>query len=403
MLEYKKSKHSDNFISVKKYYFENGLKVKKVEFSGNILANGGFDYKSKIVFNNNGKDIIIEGSESDFVSLSLNFESTFREGRKELIDLATTPAKNSTTYHKNMEYFISGSQESLRKTIEDLRSGKGKLTEKIDFNQGINACLTNNYSNPNAKAILENYVETIGIMILGLIYLHDSFEKIKSRKVANENRYNSFINESDDIFAKNLRSLSPLIAFRTLYANCKVDTEFLLNNFVQTKENIDIRNRSLYKTTGGKLDGKIGIQNIIKEYIDIYEIIRPILKDLAFLIRKDGDKVDLNSQDDIILFLKQKKHQSLIGTIDIHLRNAGTHSSLDFTEKGIVKVYNNPTKSRILIKNFTYDDIIDKHKKINELALALIFSYIMNERLIWLFTIDSPDFKFYVGENKPNL
>jgi hypothetical protein len=161
--------------------------------------------------------------------------------------------------------------------------------------------------------------------------------------------------------------------------------------------------RSLYKETGGKLDGPIGIQNLIEEYIDIYEIIRPILRDMAILIRKNGDKVNLNSQDDIIRFLKVKKYKSLVGSIDIHLRNVGTHFSLDFNKKGVVKVFDSSTKRRKLIKNFKYDDIIDKHKKINELALALIFSYLMNERIICLFTIDSLDFKYYVVENKSNL
>ncbi len=403
MLNKKKSKHSDNFISVKKYYFENRLKIKEVKISMTSLDNEEFNSQAKIVFDNNGDDIIIEGSESDFVDFSLNFKSTFRDGKQELIDLATTPAKNPSTYYKNMEHFISGSKDSFRKTIEDLQSGNGKLPTDINFIQGINACLTNNYSNPNAKAILENYEETIGIMMLGLVPLHDSFEKIKSRVVVKESRFNSFMKESDEIFAKNLRSLSPLVAFRTLYKNCEVDTEFLLNSFVHTKKVIDIKLRSLYKETGGKLDGPIGIQNLIEEYIDIYEIIRPILRDMAILIRKNGDKVNLNSQDDIIRFLKVKKYKSLVGSIDIHLRNAGTHFSLDFNKKGVVKVFDSSTKRRKLIKNFKYDDIIDKHKKINELALALIFSYLMNERIICLFTIDSLDFKYYVVENKSNL
>lgn len=403
MLEKKKSKHSDNFISVKKYYFENRFKVKEVEFSATSLDNGTFKTQARIVFNNNGEDIIIEGSEPDFVDLSHNFNSTFRDGKLELIDFVTTPAKNSTTYYQNMESFISGSKDSLRKTIEDLQAGKGKLPIDINFVQGINACLTDNYSDPNAKAILENYEETIGIMILGLVPLHESFQKIKSRIVANESRFNSFQKESDEIFLKNLRSLPPLIAFTTIYENCDVDTEFLLNNFVQTKKGIDIKWRSLYQETGGKLDGPIAIQSLIKEYIDIYEIIRPILRDLAFLINKNGDKVNLDSQDDIIRFLKTKKYNSLVGTIETHLRNAGTYFSLDFTEKGVVKVFDSSKKKRKLIKIFKYDDIIDKHKKINELALALIHSYLINERLIWLFTIDSPDFKYYVIENKPSL
>lgn len=403
MPEKNKSKHSDNFISVKKYYFEKQLKVKEITFSVTRLDNGNFDSQAKIVFDNNGEDIIIEGSEPDFVDLSHNFQSSFRDGKKELIDLATTPSKNSTTYYKNIEYFISGSKDSLRKTIEDLQSGKGKIPTDINFVQGINACLANNYSDPNAIAILENYEETIGIMILGLMPLHDSFQKVKSRRVTKESRFNSFMKESDEIFAKNLRVLSPLVAFTTIYEKCKVDTEFLSINFAQTKKSIDIRWRSLYKETGGKLDGPIAIQNLINEYIDIYEIIKPILRDLAFLIKKNGDSVNLDSQDDIIRFLKIKKYNSLVGTIDVHLRNAGTHFSLDYTEKGVVKVFDSSAKSRKLIKNFRYDEIIDKHKKINELALALIFSYLMNERIIWLFTIDSPDFKFHVVENKPNL
>ena len=403
MPENKKFKHSDNFVSVKKYYFEKGLKVKEVTFSASRLDNGDFDAQAKIVFDNNGEDIIIEGSEPDFIYLSHNFQSTFRDGKKELIDLATTSAKDSTTYYNNMGHFISRSKDSLRKTIEGLQYGKGKLSTDIDFVHGIYACLTNNYSEPNAKAILENYEETIGILILSLVPLHESYQKVKSRIVTKESRFDSFMKESDEIFSNNLRSLSPLIAFSTLYENCDVDTDFLLNNFVQTKKDIDTRWRSLYKETGGKLDGPTGIHNLIKEYIDIYEIIRPILRDLAFLISKNGDILNLNSQDDIIRFLKIKKYNSLVGTIDTNLRNAGTHFSLDLTEKGVVKVFDSSKKKRKLIKNFKYEDIIDKHKKINELALALIYSYLINERIIWLFTIDSPDFKFHVVENKPNL
>jgi len=397
MIEKNKIKHSDNFISAKKYYFVDRLIVKEIKYS----TTG-----ARIVFDNNGDDIIIEGSESDFCDYLLNFESTFRDGKPKLIDLATTPSKNLATYYKNMEYFISVSKDSLKKTIKDLQSGKGKLPIDInfidiDFSKGINDCLTNNFSNPEAKAIIENYEETIGIIILSLSYLHETFEVVKSRMVSKESRLNSFMKEADEIFAKNLRSLSPLVAFRILYENCTADTELFLNNFVHHKEIIDIKWRSIYNETGGKLDGKIGIPNLINEYIHIYEIIRPILRDLAFLIKTPNDNVNLDSQDDIILFLKQKNYNSLVGTIDTNLRNAGTHVSLDWSEKGVVKLFDTPTKKRKQIKNLRYDEIIDKRQKINELALALIFSYIINERIIWLFTLDSPDFRFYVGENKP--
>ena len=83
MPEKNKSKHSDNFISVKKYYFEKRLKVKEITFSVTRLDNGNFDSQAKIVFDNNGEDIIIEGSEPDFVDLSHNFQSSFRDGKKE--------------------------------------------------------------------------------------------------------------------------------------------------------------------------------------------------------------------------------------------------------------------------------------------------------------------------------
>lgn len=398
MLEKKISKHSDNFKLVKKYYFTDKLKAKEVKFSLNELGDGAS--KAKIIFDNNGKDIIIEGSESDFIDCLLNFKSSFRDGKGILIDLVTTPAKNLTTFHKNMEYFISVSKDSLKKAIKDIQSGKGKLQTDKHFVQGINACLKNNYSDANAKKILENYLETIGLMIIGLIFLYESIEKVKSKILSNESRFNSFIKESNEIFSNNLSSLSPLVAFKTTNENCNTDTEFLLNNLVSTLEEIDLKYKSLYKETGGKLDGSMGTKILINKYRDIYEIIKPILRDLAFLVSKNGDDVNLNSQDDVIRFLKEKKYNSLVGTIDIFLRNGASHSSLDFSEKGVVKVYDNPTKTRKLIKNFKYDDIIDKNKKIKELALALIFSYLMNERIIWLLTIDSPDFKFYVAENK---
>ena len=43
----------------------------------------------------------------------------------------------------------------------------------------------------------------------------------------------------------------------------------------------------------------------------------------------------------------------------------------------------------------------DEYEKIVDLVLAVCFSYIMNIEILFLRVLDSPDFKFFVVENKP--
>jgi hypothetical protein len=158
----------------------------------------------------------------------------------------------------------------------------------------------------------------------------------------------------------------------------------------------------MYKTTGGKLDGDKAMQYIVPDYARIFEIAKDVLVDFALMLKTDEDDIEINSEEQVIAFLKRKGYSNLVGTIDNDIRNGSAHSSIDYTSiKGKLIIYNSNKKNKREIKKVSFSDMLRKYDSLSDLTFAVLFSYLMSRELYYLWALDSPDFKFYVVENKP--
>lgn len=391
-------KHSENFLQVKNLYFTEKKKIKSITFTFSKEKNSS----AKFVFENEGEDIVIEGKEQDLVELSLQFQSTIRDGKKELVDLRTTPAYDSGTYYENVEYFIPKGFTDIKEISQRFTDGTAKINPDVDIKQGIVDILENNFDSSDAKEIITNYFESLSLHIFRLNPVLQIYNHVKKNLVKNSVRFNLYMTESDKIFKTSLKNEPVLNSVRILHSKCKADIDYLLLNFKNIINSIDLRWRELYKTTGGKMDGDKAMQFIVPDYARIYEIIKDVIIDFAILLKSESDEINLNSEEQVISFLKRRGYSNLVGTVDNDLRNGSAHSSIDYSsEKGFLLIYDNNTKNRKLIKKIQYSDVLKKYDSLSDLTLAALFSYMMNRELYYLWALDSPDFKFYVVENKP--
>ncbi|MCK4669802.1 MAG: hypothetical protein KAT43_01270 [Nanoarchaeota archaeon] len=395
-MEDKKSKFSENFRLFKKYYFTKKFKVKDVHLEFNKTSE-----KGKVVFDKNGKDLVLEGSEQDFMELCFKLKSTIRNGKNEIVDISTTPAHDTNTYYKNMEVFTSKAKTDIKELVKDLDQGKGKISPDVDLKEGVISILKKDFENKHAKEILSNYFESIALLILRLKPIHILYEKIKKNLVKNESRFNKNIQLIDQIFKQALKSDSKITPILILDKKCIVDLEFLLRTVYETIKSIDQRWQKLYPSTGGVMEGKEAMKFIAGDYEKLFEVINDPLRDFTCLLNKNNEEVVLSSEEQILNFLKRKGFSDLVSTVDNDLRNASAHNSIDFSQKGKLLLYDGKHKKRRLLKVLKYQQVLDKYEKLSDLALATIFGYIMNLEVHYLFALDSPEFKFFVVENKP--
>jgi hypothetical protein len=395
-----KEKHSQNFLHAKKYYFQDRLKIKEVKIKIEKKENKD-SVKSKIVFDNVGEDLILEGDEQDFIEISFKLKSTIRDGKKEIIDISTTPAYDGNTYYENVDLFVTKGKTDIKETVSNLEKGIRNISPTTDLKDGIISILKNNYSNTNAKEILNNYFEAIALLILRLKPIHSGYETIKKRLVKNESRFNTYISNVDRIFKTALKMESTIKPILILDKKCKADIDFLLQKLADTIKSIDGRWRTLYPLTGGVMEGEEAIKFICGDYEKLFELVADPLKDFVLLLKTEDEEISLTSEEQIISFLKRKGFSALVSTIDNDLRNASAHNSIDYSEKGIVKLYDSRLKNRTLIKEIKYKNILEKYEKLNDLVIAITFGYILNLEVIYLRALDSPEFKFFVIENKP--
>lgn len=394
---------SPNFIQAKKLIYEQGFEIDSLEINISPIKDGQKGEctgKAKITFNKNDEIISLEGDDSDFFELACKLKTTFRDGRKKIIDISKLPVKNTGTYYENMNYFIPKNSDEITHAIKRLQLGTTNIPSEFNISKGVEDCINKNFESKEAKLLLDNYFDSIAAVILGMIPIQKGFENVKKKMISNENRFNIYFNKINEIFQDKLMKLSLLESFEKICNECNVDVYFMLKNFTQTIKLADQNWGSLFKQTGGTLPGEEGMQRLIDDYSKLYEIIRESLRDLAYLLKDTTDYVDLNSQEGVIQFLKNKGYSDIFGTINTNLRNGGTHISIDYSTKGKVYVYDSSSKKRQLLDSLSYQKIIDKHYRIRELSLAITFSYLMVEQILLLRILDSPEFKFYVVENK---
>lgn len=393
----KAEQHSKNFIRVKKLYFEEKKKIKAVK-----LNFGGDSTNAKITFEDNGSDIVVSGPEGDLFDLATKFNSTIRNGEKEIVDISTTPAQDSNTYYENIDYFVPRGFKDIKEVSKKFYDGSAKINPSTNIHQAVEDILDNKFETSDAKEVINNYFEAISLFILKLKPIHEVYEQVKAKQTKNLPRFKAYMSASDKIFKESFENISILETIMLLKNNCTVDIRHLLTNFSTTIVNISRRWDKFYKVTGGKLEGEDAMQYIVSDYEKIFEIAKEIIIDFAIMLKTEEDEFDYNSEYQVISFLKRKGFSHLVGTIDNDLRNGSAHSSIDYTtEKGIIRIYDSNRKDRKLIKKLTYAEVLKKYDSLVDLAYAVLFSYLLNREVYYLKALDSPDFKFHVVENKP--
>lgn len=389
--------HSENYVQVKKHYYNDKLPVKNIRWG--FKKDEG--HSAEIVFDNSGKDIILKGTEDDFISLVTQFKDVVINGKKKIVDLTGLPIKGTGKYYENIEIFLKDENKSIEEFAKEVKEGKRNLPQENPLIIAKNI-IENKFSDGDVIKFLENYKFMKFLYARNLKPIHTTFESIKEKKIVDVDKFEFYNKESDRVFVDCIRKLSPIPAFLDFDKYCLTDTELLIKNFVNEIKKQDLTWGALYKKTGGTLKGEEGIYRIILDYLEIYEIIREPLRDLAILIAKEKSlSIKEDSCKEVIKCIKDSGYSDLVKPINLNLRHARVHKSIDFNkQQGKLMIYNSPRKNKKLEAEITFSEAIGLKEEIRILGYALFFNHIMNEQIILFKLIDSLDFKFYIIQNK---
>lgn len=386
--------HSENFIKVKKLHFEKGLPFTEV----NIKFEKGGKSTAKIKL---GKKEEVEGDEPDLIELAWSIKSTIRDGKKKLVDLSSLPIKSGQKYYDNMDIFLKDSdpEGKIKKLVKEMVED---VTKRPTFNlkKGIIDILNKKFDTSEAQEILSDYNSSKAYLLSQLALFNNPYQIILKKRGYSKN-FNDFSEASDKIFREKIRSLPSIQALKTYDSICLVDIYFVVFNLSREMANQDQIWGALYKETGGKLSGEMGIHKKLSDYEVLYELTKDLLRDLAVILDKGARNVDVNNKEKVREFLTSQGYSSLVSFIEPHLRHGKAHVSVEYNGKtGEATIYDSVYKNRKVLIKKKYSEILDACKKMEELALALVLNHLVNELIILFMVLDSPDFKFFVVENK---
>ncbi|MDP2667043.1 MAG: hypothetical protein Q8P05_06100 [Candidatus Diapherotrites archaeon] len=394
------SKNSADFVKAKKLYYVEKWAVTEVNIKFENV-DGNQSISATMIFEKGGKTETIVSGEPDFVDMAFNFKTLYRDGETKIIDLSSTPIKNVANLYKNVEFFKDLSKDKVRELIGEIQSGKFLFPSGFNLRSTILDVLAKRFDNEHVKFLLANYNASLALQLAGMPLWYSSYQKMKN--AANDKgRFENFERIFSRVFRETLGEMPVIKAFLAKETKYKADRNLLLKNlgteFSRHKERWD----TYYKTTGGQMDGNAAVLHFLDDYANLFEIIKPSLQDMVSIVKEKNNEnnISLESDNQIAAYLKQKGFSDLVDPIDPILRNGRSHYALEQIEKGKLHIYNTKFKDRKLLKIYDIQDVIDKYMEFCDFARALVITDVLNDELLLLKALDSPDFKFFVIENK---
>jgi hypothetical protein len=385
-------KHSTDFVDAKKLLYTERYNVNGVKVNFLQNENGKQTHSAEIEFVKDGTTKTIRSSEADFVRFAWSLKTTLRDGMQKIIEI-----KDTNRYYNNIEHFIKHTKEDVSKAAEEMKSGRSKLSKDFTIEKAFEDVLSNKYNTQMVKDLIENYPHVLANEVLILSFIQTNFENCKN-KSKNPTRFLELFNLAGKVYQENLFSLDPLKAVETYKNVSRIDLDCITKSLLHQNNSTQEKWMGLTKNTAQGVDGQIAAKSMMDDYRDYYELVNKMLRHLAFIASYSELSKFEDSQKGIERTLKAKGYGKLLEPVDRLLRNCGSHWDADYSEKGKIILKNSRGRKPRIIGEISYQKLVDNLNFIRELALLLLLSICMSERILYFRALDSPDLKFRLVE-----
>lgn len=402
---------SEEFQRYKELYYEEDLPVIDVSHQ---------DSQVIITFKDGDSDIQVSGTCDDFTNLTLKLVPTIRNGIEQLIEVSEISVDSSFEYYENMRYFAAESNNPIDEATKQLRAGKAEIPEEIDWREALQSTLRKDINNPDLKKVVKNYYETLAVVRSDKYEIESIYAKIRSNNPYNESIFYKYYTQAITILENRYISLNPLKSYKEFIETCETDVEYLSSNLMLIQKQTDTnwealqnrepddeedlmffrkkqRKKEDISNKVGKIELDIGIQKILDQYSDIFELSREPLRDIAVTLDKRNR--DLSGTNKVLSFLESNEAQSFPEAVEPQMRHGSAHNQIGFNEEeNSVEFYDGRGKARDLITRKSYEEILQRYYELHDMIIAVLLAF----SKIWYFInyryLGSKEFQYRVLE-----
>jgi hypothetical protein len=374
----------------RKLYYEKNMRIVDISRERDLY---------QIEFSDGGDTIIIKSSDDEFSSLVSNLVRTTRGAEEHYIDIRDTQVGDNEIFQSNLEKF-NISKQDVEKAKKRINTDSSDLPEDLDFRDVLDACLDSDFDDPYLVGVIENYAAALVVLRqrkANLVRVNK--ESIKNEPALRTNYVARYIKAFDQILENHLFSYPPLEAGRIYREEFHHDMGFLLERLNKKAEFENTELRS-YVKSHNSLDEDLAIERLLRSYATRYEILRDVLRDYAYLLKKDDNDpdVELNSTRSVINYLTKKGYSFIDEVLISEFRNGISHESMQISD-GYLKIYEKRSKKNDPKWVLSAPEVAVQFNKFIEVFNAIIASYSIKEEEFLFKFISSDEFKYHAAEN----
>jgi hypothetical protein len=386
-------KHSAEFIYAKKLVYVEKYEVNEVNISVDQNSQGEQTHSANIIFCKGNDRKVIQSSKDDFVLFAWSLKTTIRDGITKIIEI-----KNPNKYYDNIHHFIAKSKDEVEQAKVEILTGEKRLSNCFSSEAALENVLNGKYDSSVVRELVENYVYAIANEILTIAFLKKNFDKLR-KKSDDPTKFTELFNLAGSVYQKHLFSFPPLKAIEIYSRISKIDLDHTSKSLLHQHRSSHEKWKGLTQNATISVDGRIAAKNLLDDYSDYYELVRKMLRHLAFIVSHSDMSSFQDSQEGIEQALTKKGYGDLLESVKRLFRNSGSHWEADYSEKGKIKLVDTRSGTAKIVGEIGYQKLIDNHHLIRELSSSLLISILVTERLLYLRALDSPDLKFRLVEN----
>lgn len=373
-------------------YFEKGYHIENFTVSMSIDGTS----KTKIdLFKDEMREVIIS-DEQDIAYTILKFNNVIKSDGS----IGLAKIKDKRKYYDVITEFTENREGKIKESLRDLKERKSPLQRGFwhKFDQALVKLLFEKTSSNDSDLLWlkKNYFHFLAF------YLDETktmTDKTKDLLFAKSKDIRSAFDAADRIlsnaFLPKNEKKNPVEIYR-LYR------QYLPDSLEDHSERIAIQlayledlRRTLNKV--GSQEKGIRILYVLDVYRRVYEMTLPILDLLriALLLSKGETKVVGSSADDIIKVLDENGHSGFVEAFIPQIRHCESHLATRISEEKMsVFLTKREGLRRILINEYSFDEIVSHQRRLNEVIFpALYYAFSKFDGFLKLLLLDSFEYQ----------
>lgn len=364
----------------------------------------------------------VVGKRQDFLNTVQNLVPTVRDGVKQLIDVRDTAASDPDTYLRNLEFFHTEDDDAILTATRKINQGEISPPSEFDSKNAVEASIRLDFSNEDLRKLIKNYTALLAVMQSDANRMNPPYRNYREEASYDEERFDEVYETAVELLQEEYLNGPPLACYRDWEEIRKTDLLNFSSRLLKLKtrkeiewENLKSREKSTKpgdayfrfwqnKTENikmGKIEGEYGIERILEQYAELFELAREPLQDIAAALDGSGS-VDLSDTADVLRFLDSNNQQSFTELIEPQLRHGSSHASIEADDStATLKIYDGRGQNRKVVKSIDYQDAPFAYYRLSDMVAGLLFAITRVDDRVVLRYLSSPEFRLRMVENIP--